>query len=95
MAAKSKLTYKIYEHRGSGQWHWEVATAEGQVVEQKVAGAFRAWAGESGEDEDVFAGGESACVLDEGIGAGYAVHGAGAVDRMFGGAGRVIHDVVG
>ena len=34
MAAKSKLTYKIYEHRGSGQWHWEVATAEGQVVER-------------------------------------------------------------
>ena len=33
MAAKSKLTYKIYEVRGSGQWHWEVATAEGQVVE--------------------------------------------------------------
>ena len=34
MAAKSKLTYKIYEDRGSGQWHWEVATAEGQVVER-------------------------------------------------------------
>ena len=34
MAAKSKLTYKIYEHRGSGQWDWEVATAEGQVVER-------------------------------------------------------------
>jgi hypothetical protein len=34
MAAKSKLTYKIYEVRGSGQWHWEVATAEGQVVER-------------------------------------------------------------
>ena len=34
MAAKSKLTYKVYEHRGSGRWHWEVATAEGQVVER-------------------------------------------------------------
>jgi hypothetical protein len=33
MAAKSKLTYKIYV-RGSGQWHWEVATAEGQIVER-------------------------------------------------------------
>jgi hypothetical protein len=31
MAAKSKLTYKIYV-RGSGQWHWEVATAESQIA---------------------------------------------------------------
>jgi hypothetical protein len=37
MAAKSKLTYKIFEGRGSGQWHWEVATAEGQVIERGIA----------------------------------------------------------
>ena len=42
MAAKSKLTYKIYEVRGSGQWHWEVATAEGQVVERGRARSARA-----------------------------------------------------
>ena len=34
MVAKSKLTYKVYEDRGSGQWHWEVATAERQVLER-------------------------------------------------------------
>ena len=34
MTAKSKLTYKVYESRGSGQWQWEVATAEGQIIER-------------------------------------------------------------
>jgi hypothetical protein len=36
MAAKSKLSYKVYEDRISRKWHWEVA-AEGQVIERGIA----------------------------------------------------------
>jgi len=37
MSANSKLTYKVYEDRGSGRWHWEIATAERQVIERGSA----------------------------------------------------------
>ena len=37
MVAKFKLTYKVYEDRGSDRWHWEVVTAEGQVIERGSA----------------------------------------------------------
>ena len=38
MVAKSKLTYKVYEDRGSGRWRlWEIATAERQVIERGSA----------------------------------------------------------
>ena len=37
MNAKAKLIYKLYEHRGSGQWRWELATAEGQIIEHGSA----------------------------------------------------------
>ena len=34
MTAKSKPSYRVYEERGSGRWRWEIATAEGQVIER-------------------------------------------------------------
>jgi hypothetical protein len=32
MAAKSDLTYRVYEDRTSRQWHWEFRSAEGKVM---------------------------------------------------------------
>ena len=37
MTAKSKPSYRVYEERGSGRWSWEIATAEGQVIERGSA----------------------------------------------------------
>jgi hypothetical protein len=37
MSANSKLTYKVYEDRNSRRWHWDIATAEGQVIERGIA----------------------------------------------------------
>ena len=37
MTTRSKLTYKVYEERGSSRWEWELATAEGQVIERGSA----------------------------------------------------------
>ena len=34
MTAKSKPSYRVYEEHGSGRWRWEIATAEGQVIER-------------------------------------------------------------
>ena len=41
MTAKSKPSYRVYEERGSGRWRWEIATAEGQVIERGGPGAYR------------------------------------------------------
>jgi hypothetical protein len=37
MAAKSALTYRVYEDRNSRQWRWEFKSAEGKVMGRGTA----------------------------------------------------------